>query len=219
MKVTVMTSLLTEGDVYVDSRQLITNLATNLCNALLEKMHRYILYLIGCVWLNHSSLAQRLFEVEVLGDPERFLPVDYKGMPLQDSVSICRFIESKLDLLKNEGYWLANLDNIQFKEGKALLKVFIGNKYESLIINRAKSDVKLAKKSSLHRFPRHMTRLEIPKLKAAVVRQFEDSGFPFANVRLDSFQVINSNLHCQLIVETGRQINYDSLFLDNKDIV
>ena len=104
-----------------------------------------------------------------------------------------------MDLLKNEGYWLANLDNIQLKEGKALLKVFIGNKYESLIINRAKSDVKLAKKSSLHRFPRHMTRLEIPKLKAAVVRQFEDSGFPFANVRLDSFQVINSNLSTEII--------------------
>ena len=185
----------------------------------MEKLRRYIFCLFGCFSLNFPSFAQQLYELQIVGDPQNILGFELSQTPLNDSLSISNLLEEKIGTLREEGYWLVNLDGVEFESESAIANVFIGEKYNSLSISKSNLGEKEAKRVSLHRLPKEVNLIETANLKREVIYQYENMGFPFAKVKLDSFQVSGTKLDCQLIVDPGSQINFDSLKLSDNEIV
>jgi outer membrane protein assembly factor BamA len=184
-----------------------------------EKLHRYIFCLFGCLSLNSPSSAQQLYKLQIVGDPQNILEFELSQTLLKDSLSISNLLEERIGTLREEGYWLVSLDGIEFKSESAIANVFIGKKYNSLRISKSNLGEKEAKRVSLHRLPKEVNLIETANLKREVINQYENMGFPFAKVKLDSFQVSGTKLDCQLIVDPGSQINFDSLKLSDNEIV
>jgi outer membrane translocation and assembly module TamA len=219
VEVTVVTSLFAVGDVNVDSRQLMSILATKLSNASVEKLRRYIFCLFGCFSLNIPMYAQQLYKLQIAGDPQNILEFKLPQISPKDSLSISTLLQERVEILREEGYWLISLDGIEFENDSVLAKVFIGEKYNSLRIIKSNLGDRAAKRVSLHRLPEDINLIETFNLKKNVIDLYENMGFPFANVKLDSFQISGSRLDCQLIVDPGSQINFDSLKLSDDEIV
>ena len=185
----------------------------------MEKLRRYIFCLFGCIILNFPSYAQQLYKLKIAGDPQNILKVELSQTPLKDSLSIFSLIEERIETLRDEGYWLVSLDGIEFKNESALANVFIGEKYNSLRIIKSNLGEKEAKRVLLHHLPKDIDLIDIANLKREVINKYENMGFPFAKVKLDSFQVSGTKLVCQLIVDPGSKINFDSLKLSDNEIV
>ena len=94
-----MTRLFTVGDVNVDSRQLMSILATNLSNALVEKLRRYIFCLFGCFSLYFPSYAQQLYKLQIAGDPQNTLEFKLSQIPPKDSLAISALLEKRVEIL------------------------------------------------------------------------------------------------------------------------
>ena len=185
----------------------------------MEKLRRYIFCLFGCIILNFPSYAQQLYKLKIAGNPQNILKVELSQTPLKDSLSIFSLIEERIETLRDEGYWLVSLDGIEFKNESALANVFIGEKYNSLRIIKSNLGEKEAKRVLLHHLPKDIDLLDIANLKREVINKYENMGFPFAKVKLDSFQVSGTKLVCQLIVDPGSKLNFDSLKLSDNEIV
>lgn len=194
-------------------------LATNLSNALVEKLCRFIFCLFGCLSLNFPSHAQQLFKLQIAGDPKNVLELELSENPPKDSIVIFNLLEKRVEAVRQKGYWLVSLDAIEFINETALAKVFIGEKYNSLRVTKSNLGENDAKRVSLHRLPKEINLTETANLKREVINQYVNMGFPFAKVKLDSFQVSGTKLDCQLIVEAGSLINFDSLKLNDSKIV
>lgn len=205
--------------MYVDTRQLISILATKLSNALLEKLRLYIFSALGVLCLQCPSYAQQLYQLDIIGDSKNILGFDLSQIPPQDSISISQTLKERIDNIKKEGYWLASLDDTKFEDQRALAKVFIGEKFSALSINKTNLGEKKAKDLSLHRLPKKFNLTQVSSLKTRVISLFQDIGFPFAQVRIDSFRLTNSELGSNLIIDTGSLISFDSLQLNDAEIV
>jgi hypothetical protein len=128
---------------------------------------------------------------------------------------------SQLKLAKEQlwkqGYIAASIDSIQWKDSSAVAFVFLGKKYEWLSINTSyipssllhymKWDDKRWKNKVIHV-------AELYPYFDRLIKHLEDTGFPFAALRLDSIIDTNGKLSAQLLLDKGPLTKIDSVIID-----
>lgn len=124
------------------------------------------------------------------------------------------YVETIPGLLRQKGYATASIDSLVALQDSAVLNLFTGKKYQLGKISVASADEPLLaligyreKSFMMNDFDNERIRA----LKEKLVKYLENNGYPFAQVRLDSFDVKEDRMSPQLIIQKGPLYKIDSI--------
>ncbi|MEQ6118552.1 BamA/TamA family outer membrane protein [Reichenbachiella sp. MALMAid0571] len=185
------------------------------------KWIKHIFCITAFCTVNYWANAQSNYQLEIIGDTDDVFRKNEIDLRSLDSLGIQTLLKNRVAELRAEGYWLASLDELTFGNQTVTVKLFLGKKYEYIRIihtNLTESDSKkLALSQS--QLPIDYRSTEIQKLYQKVLSYYENNGYPFAKVQLDSFDVDRSGLLCELNADPGRRITFDSVQVNDAQLV
>ena len=179
-----------------------------------------LLFLLAVIWLKSSS-AQEPFKFEVVchDKPAAFFTKKfaYKAT-FTDSIKQRKEIDYIYGMLRQNGYLTSSVDSV-VKLGRTIFAyIYVGDKFETITIYNGNipedflPDIGLRKLGEGKVIPADGTQL----FKAKVIQSCENIGYPFAEVTLDSFSVLNGNISAKLYLQLHELFRYDTLQIQGK---
>ncbi|MEO5593263.1 MAG: hypothetical protein ABIR15_01815 [Chitinophagaceae bacterium] len=174
-------------------------------------------WILGTLMLTISAMAAAQYQLKIL-------PVDKdsvfiaKTLALQQDfpnrILCTQYIDNLIPDLLTKGYPTASIDSAGYDSTSATVKLFIGEAYKLAYINTAsvnKKELEQAgwnEKTILNK-PLDFERLQ--QLKENMLAYYEENGYPFAKIQLDSLHFENDQISAKLKVDKGPQYKIDSL--------
>lgn len=118
-----------------------------------------------------------------------------------------------LSLIK-DGYLEAGIDSVKQDSLNYLAYLFIGQRYKWVSLHYSKKDEALLHKLGYaeHFFSKRPFKYtELSGLTEKIIVYYENNGYPFINVKLDSLQILNSEISAKLFIEKNVFVKLDSL--------
>ena len=117
--------------------------------------------------------------------------------------------------LQSQGFVAASLDSVSFAEGKALIYLFLGQQYRSMKLSIRPQDLIYLQATGINLQPKKANPsfnfAQYTALSEKLLDYFEESGFPFAKVNLDSVSITDNQIAATLIIEKGGPYHIDSI--------
>lgn len=135
---------------------------------------------------------------------------------LPDSLTVLSIIHQKQQELQKQGYWQAKLDSLEWINYRCMsyfqLNALV--KWKELSTqNVDKVLLQEIKFKESHFQNKPFSYLELEELYQAILVYSENNGYPFAQVKLDSFQEDSSLISASLLYETGPLVTFDTLYI------
>jgi outer membrane protein assembly factor BamA len=129
-------------------------------------------------------------------------------------MSCDQYLASIPSLLKGKGYMTASLDSIAFDSAAARAWIYLGGSYKWANINTSLADKKMLgsigwKEKLFSNRPLDFTSLGSWQEK--MLNYYENNGYPFARIELDSLQIESEKVYANLKTEKGPQYRIDSI--------
>jgi translocation and assembly module TamA len=134
-----------------------------------------------------------------------------------DSSSVKAALKKLIRQLHEKSYWAASIDTLRFSQQKAFALVHLGQSYPTIrlsVLPSSQSWVAAAGYPSSFFRQRNLSYKDFLQLKERVLKEFENNGYPFAQVYLDSVQWQDQVPHAQLRTQQGTYIVFDSLIIN-----
>lgn len=180
----------------------------------LRKLGIYLLFIIGCIICKPAAAQYGLTIVPV--DREfAFAEKQVKLSANFKTLLACQDYVAQLpDLLAAKGFPAASVDSVQFDSTSARATVYFGPAYQIGYISTAGIDPKLLGRAGWNETdytnqPVNFRQLETVRLK--MLDYFENNGYPFAHIQLDSLRFNIDTLYAALRVEKGPLYDVDSI--------
>ena len=131
-----------------------------------------------------------------------------------DSLSLKNELNNILIILQDEAYLNASFDSVLFND--TVVKAYLnpGNKYYWLNISFNRLDKTMLRRIGINeRFFRNKSVYYNRYLTTTrkIVNWYENNGYPFISVYLDSISIINNNISAELKINLNNKILFDSL--------
>jgi hypothetical protein len=127
----------------------------------------------------------------------------------------CRqYIEKLPVALQTIGYIACSIDSISFADSQAVIFLYLGDKYNSVNLRIRKEDMQYLEGNGWERKFGGNTSipfLDYQIMSSKLLDHFEDNGYPFAKVYLDSVKIENRRIHALLNIEKGFPYHIDSI--------
>src|SRR5688572_14860251 len=136
-----------------------------------------------------------------------------------DSLTAIQVMRGLVLVLHNDAYLTASADTFYFKNDTLFAQLYIGQPFKWVQLKNGNLSEGLLQKSGFReRFYRNkpFEPADFSKLQKRVIEYAEDSGFPFASLRLDSIQIYNSEVQAVARVDRGPLITFDSIVVQGK---
>ncbi len=184
---------------------------------------RIVLLIIAILITENLLLSQA--ETYVL----KILPVDNNAklelnnkktvFRIKDSISIYKKLHKIKDKWKQKGYFLTNIDTLTFKGNNVEGFLFLGFKILniSLLSNNISAD--LLKKSGIKNNIIHRTQLkfyDFIKIRKKLINHLENTGYPFAQISIDSLIIEKNKLSGKLRLQKNSLIKIHSIIYKGK---
>ncbi|MFD1629501.1 POTRA domain-containing protein [Pseudopedobacter beijingensis] len=163
--------------------------------------------------LSKTQYAQSaLWKLEISGLPKSEF-ISYTTA-FQDSVAVIDEINRVYDALTSKGYFYAIVDQKTWEKRFCKIHFEIGQPYKILDITNgnvaaaALYDTKFREKAYNNI---HFDLIQLQQLKENLVHWYENNGYPFAKIWLDSFQLHQNALSVKLYAEPGDKIYIDTI--------
>jgi outer membrane protein assembly factor BamA len=136
----------------------------------------------------------------------------------KDSVSRHKEIDNLFVKLKSSAYLVVSVDSIVRNGNLLTAYIYVGDKFQSLTVyngnvpNDFLDDINLKKLGDGKVIPADGTQL----FKAKIVQACENIGYPFAEVKLDSFVIHGDSVSARLYLDRHELIRFDSLIIQGK---
>ena len=127
--------------------------------------------------------------------------------------------KQKLQLLKNNGFITASIDEYVSKDSFLIVRYYRGKKYEDIQITYTKASAELIKSifpNAVEDAPIQLKVSAIASFKEKILDNCEQTGYPFAKVFLDSIKVYEGLVNATLNVQKGPLYHIDSVRLIGK---
>lgn len=151
------------------------------------------------------------------------IDIKYYGIPSGIKTGIKKVDSSAVDIaankvlqaLRKEGYWLGGVDSIEYEAGAAKIHIHKGRRFDGLNIELNDTEAFFRKKltNSGQNFNLISDRIQ------EILQQYENAGYPFANVDIDEATWKGDSLYISLKVNPNLLITYDSLFISPESIL
>lgn len=182
-------------------------------------MNRLFLFLF---FLSFNSLqAQETFRLKLKcadRDSTFFTKRYVYKTNFKDTIGPAKEAANMLAKLRGDGYIAASVDSITKEPGIIIANIFIGQKFQNITILNGNvpagflADIGLKKYEAGKSIPSSGTQL----LKAKVVQACENIGYPFAEVKLDSFKIQADKVSAGLYLQRHELIRYDTMHIVGK---
>ena len=168
------------------------------------------------------SFGQGKYSFQVISSdqPKEFFTkgLSYKEK-LKDSV---QGVQEKRDLvskLRTAGYAASSVDSLKADSTRMILYIYVGQKVDNIILRNGNVDDKLLNDAGVKYFvtsgkPIKITDAE--NVKDKILQQCENTGYPFASVKLDSFGQSGKAFTAKIYLEKHDLIRYDTIHILGK---
>ena len=177
-------------------------------------------WILATLMLTIAAMASAQYRLKILPVDKDSLFIT-KTLELQQDFSnriVCtQYIINITETLLQKGFPTASIDSIGYDSTSASIKLFVGDAYKLMNINtgavnpRELEQAGWNEKSILNK-PLDPERLR--QLKENLVAYYEESGYPFAKVQLDSLHFDNEQITARLKVDKGPQYKIDSIHIN-----
>lgn len=164
---------------------------------------------------NFTAVAQTVagpYQLNCSGIPQSSSLKYQTSFP--DSLSVIAEVDSIINKLKFSGYFYSEIKEFSWIQKTLKVKFSTGEKFNQAFIKNGNiqpyvlSDIKF--KERLYQNQKFNIQ-DINNLKEQVLTWYENNGFPFAQVWLDSIQFENGSISSFLYSNPGRQITIDTI--------
>ncbi len=131
-----------------------------------------------------------------------------------DEETASTYINSLPGILLSKGFPAASVDSVKYDSTSAIAQLYLGEQFKWAEINTDSIDAKVldatgwnAKQLTSNKMD--FTRLQIQEEK--IINYYESSGYPFAEVKLDSIQFSGDKIKASLSVNKGPLYRIDSI--------
>jgi outer membrane protein assembly factor BamA len=157
----------------------------------------------------------------LIGDDPHFLDSKFTDRikPISDSSALVLTINQKMAEVYSNGYLLASYF-LKRQDSVFQIEFYFGKKYIWATLYKGNiPDYILNKIGYRQRFyeKKPFKQSEIKKLFNKTITEYENNGYPFASIRLDSIQIIDQNIFAKLNVEEGPEITLDDIKIIGTD--
>lgn len=131
-----------------------------------------------------------------------------------DSTAIQDQLTNFLQRLYREGYLAASIDSLRYDSGNVVVNLFIGKKYTwtELDFSQLEKNLQEELKGKIRKIET-VDLIELQNLKKQIVSFYENSGYPFVNVRLEAFEMDDSVFKAGIVADKGDFYSIDSLIV------
>lgn len=131
-----------------------------------------------------------------------------------DCLVILNVLQKQLRQWREEGYCLANLESFFCQKDTCIAQVYKGTRFQWIRVERGNLPEFLFQRTRSH-FHRLSRKPLIWKhwqdLQKAILRESEQSGYPFATVELDSVMIVKEGIYAKIAYQAGNYYEFDSL--------
>ncbi|MBL7799535.1 MAG: BamA/TamA family outer membrane protein [Chitinophagales bacterium] len=134
----------------------------------------------------------------------------------KDSIGVNRLLSEFLGRLREAGYTSASIDSFFFAQETIHTYIFIGTKQSVLFLQNGNVQAsQLVPLGLSHYFEKNRRTPinDLPRIKDVVVKNLEETGYPFAECYLDSFDIQPESFAAKLYVEPHDKFVFDTVAL------
>lgn len=121
-------------------------------------------------------------------------------------------------MLTSKGFPTASVDTVYFDSVSAVIDLYLGHQYKWAQVNTDQVDPVVLKQSGwVQQFNRGIIDFpELNRLQQRILNYYERTGYPFAEIRLDSVQIEDDKIKGRLKIEKGVLYHIDSIHVYGK---
>ena len=179
----------------------------------MKKTHTYFLFILLLVSV--FSRSQNLYKLAIVNTDDQ--PI-FKKITYKKSFTTHSFLEKELNKvyvsLINEGYMAASIDSVAKDSLNYTAYLATGKKYKWVALSYQKKEVAIISKLGYNeRFfiNKPFRYNEVSRLMEKIITHYENNGYPFTTVKLDSLEFTSEAIKAKLIVEKNVFVKLDSL--------
>ena len=180
-----------------------------------KRVFVFILLFVGA-FVATSLKAQSRYVLNITTDPPNPLLLHkfHFQAAYADSAAVLMDLKNALSFFKNNGYLLAELLKVDWRDKHANALVSLGRQYKFMQINRGDVPLQIWGRAG---FPAEGLRIQnastvkTDEVVAALLRIYEERGYPFASIAIDSVVVKAEEIYATLKVASGDLIVLDTL--------
>ena len=174
-----------------------------------------LLCLLNISLLSTKSLAQYPMQIIPI-DKDSSFPVNQLGLQtnFKSNTACLTYIDKIPGLLKAKGYLASSIDSLYIDSARAELFLFVGQGYKTGNIVVSAEDRKTLEQIGWNRKTLQNKALDIAqleRLQERLLEYFDDNGYPFAKVSLDSISLMNDEFSAKLLIDKGPLYKIDSI--------
>lgn len=165
--------------------------------------------------LGINGFAQNVYKLAISNTDHQSI---FQKITYKKSFSSKQFLDKELNKvyisLINEGYLLASLDSITKDSLNFTAHLLLGKKYKWMSLSYQKKDEAIISKLGYneHFFSNKPFKyVDISRLMEKIVTHFENNGYPFIAVKLDSLQFTSETIKAKLNIEKNMFLKLDSM--------
>ena len=177
-------------------------------------MIRFFLLCLFCFSSLIGVSQNKTFILEING-----LPKTYKLTPIKqfsDSTSAFKAIRNELNQLQFLGYFNAQVSNLNWKNDSLLVDLEIGELSKGVFLQNGNVPSDLINEIGLREQflkKRPLTLQNLNNLYNKLLNFYENNGYPFAEVWLDSLQTISNKIEAKVYTKPNQNFIIDTLRL------
>jgi outer membrane translocation and assembly module TamA len=208
--------------VFVPMLNLMSDMKSNKQSQILLTSHILLLLLL----LLHTQLfAQKVnYSLIIHSDAPQILAKFNFPDKFADSLSIYNTLQQLIKDLQQQSYLVASIDSIFFSQKQAIASLTIGKQYSWGSVRKGNIEDFVLEKVGIKKDIFNNSNIDyqsIINLENKILSYWENHGYPFAKVRLDSINLINTHSNhatfsASLFCEKGTFIRFDSLLIEGE---
>jgi outer membrane protein assembly factor BamA len=171
--------------------------------------------LLICLFTAIAGRGQHLLRVRPVDKDSAFVADSLQLQMRFDNQFACiRYIDDLPALLRSKGFPTASIDSVISDTAQTLIQLYLGRQYQwmSLRPSGIEAQALLESRFSQRDFidkPIDLNRLQ--QIQKRILRYYDNIGYPFAQVYLDSPQLQQNQMQALLKVNPGVQYHIDSI--------
>ncbi|MBV9962353.1 MAG: hypothetical protein JO072_08905, partial [Parafilimonas sp.] len=177
-----------------------------------------LLFSVFCILFNILN-AQTKFKLII--HPVSIDTLTISSLNLQNSFdnkqNCIQYVNHLPSLLAIKGYAAASVDSVWEDSTSVSIKLFTGDKYQWLNLSVNDSDYVLlnALGYNMNNFSKqNFSSEKLEQLYNDVLNYYNNNGYPFANIFLDSLKITDNNITAHLKIKSGALYHIDTVIIE-----
>ena len=132
----------------------------------------------------------------------------------KDSVQANTEAKDLFNKIRSFGYLASSIDSIQSDSTRTVVYIYVGDKFESIVLKNGNADPSLLTNAGVKSSVLSGKKIpigDVELVKAKIIRECENTGYPFASVKLDSFTANGNSYSAKIFLQKNELIRYDSI--------